>query len=113
MRGILQELFSSDFNLQKFYQIVTQDFHRDGGDVCVDSVKKLWNIVKTYGETGNEIIYNLKRQNHPKIFQKLFLVVPGPILALSLSRNVTLLRDRESKAKATLSSLLQLVDEKH
>jgi len=51
---ILRELLSWDFNLQKFYEIVTQDFHRAGGDPCVDSVKKSWNLVKTYGKTGNE-----------------------------------------------------------
>lgn len=54
MQGILRDLLSSDFNLQKFYEIVTQDFHRAGGDPCVDSVKKSWNLVKTYGKTGNE-----------------------------------------------------------
>lgn len=59
MQRIAQDLFPSDFNLQTFYQIVTQDFHRDGGDSCVDSVKKSWNIVKTYGKTGNEMKYNL------------------------------------------------------
>jgi len=56
MQEIVQDLFFSDFNLQKFYQIVTQDFHRAGGDVCVDSVKKSWNIVKTYGKTGNTLL---------------------------------------------------------
>ena len=59
MQRIAQDLFPSDFNLQKFYQIVTEDFHRDGGDSCIDSVKKSWNIVKTYGKTGNEMKYNL------------------------------------------------------
>ncbi|KAL9973435.1 hypothetical protein ACROYT_G019896 [Oculina patagonica] len=38
---------------EKFYQIVTQDFRRDGGDACVNSVKKTWDIVKNYGKTDD------------------------------------------------------------
>ncbi|PFX19876.1 lysosomal Pro-X carboxypeptidase-like [Stylophora pistillata] len=36
---------------EKFYQIVTEDFRRDGGDPCVNLVKKSWNVVKDYGKT--------------------------------------------------------------
>ena len=38
---------------------MTKDFNRDGGESCVNSVKKSWNIVKTYGKTGdvNEEIF--------------------------------------------------------
>ena len=37
---------------------MTQDFYRDGGDACVNSVKKSWNIVKNYGKTGTKIELN-------------------------------------------------------
>lgn len=38
---------------ESFYKIVTKDFQRDGGDACVNSVRKTWNVVKTYGNTGS------------------------------------------------------------
>lgn len=38
---------------EKFYQIVTKDFNRDGGEACVNSVRKTWNVVKTYGKTAS------------------------------------------------------------
>ena len=44
-----------DVHLQKFYQIVTEDFRRDGGEPCVNSVKKLWNVVRNYGKTGTSL----------------------------------------------------------
>lgn len=36
---------------EKFYQIVTKDFYKAGGEACVNSVKKTWNTVKEYGKT--------------------------------------------------------------
>ena len=41
---------------------MTKDFNRDGGESCVNSVKKSWNSVKTYGKTGDvnqEILFSL------------------------------------------------------
>lgn len=50
------------FNSQKFYQIVTKDFYKAGGEACVNSVKKTWNTVKEYGKTGEE--NNNKKISH-------------------------------------------------
>ncbi|KAK3707982.1 hypothetical protein QZH41_010717, partial [Actinostola sp. cb2023] len=46
-----------------FYKIVTDDFRHDGGQVCVDSIRRSWAIVKKLGETASG------RQSLSKIFK--------------------------------------------
>ncbi|EDO36007.1 predicted protein, partial [Nematostella vectensis] len=34
-----------------FNEIVTKDFHRDGGDSCVNSIRKSWSVIEKLGAT--------------------------------------------------------------
>ena len=44
------------FFQQSFYKIVTKDFYHDGGQACVNSIKKSWKVITTYGETSTSLI---------------------------------------------------------
>lgn len=45
--------FSGITPCEAFYSIVTKDFQQQGGDVCVNSIKRSWNITKKYGKTAS------------------------------------------------------------
>ena len=44
------------FFQQSFYKIVTKDFYHDGGQACVNSIKKSWKVITNYGETSTSLI---------------------------------------------------------